>query len=280
MNKKQINRFNHTNTDDKSVNSKQKKNNLKPLFFTFLGFFIVFFFAFTVLLPIITPQVGIPALTDQHSMSSVTSSDFKGRIDPRLKAIEEEENAAPPPKLKMEIPTNTESQTENPDVIYGQGSDDEAMTDKMQEPANSIPGEDNDYNFNIQKQIPDNALQQVKSKPKTTEQPLKSASVANIPPRPQSLQQNQPQVASTSSNNTGAVKSATIKVVLGSYSTPMQARLVSDTLIEMDLNVSPFIKERNGRYVLQVGSFSDPAKADGLVQELKNKGFNASAVSE
>ncbi len=70
------------------------------------------------------------------------------------------------------------------------------------------------------------------------------------------------------------------KVVLGSYSTPMQARLVSDTLIEMDLNVTPFIKERNGRYVLQVGSFSDPSKAESLVRELKSKSFDARVVYE
>jgi len=70
------------------------------------------------------------------------------------------------------------------------------------------------------------------------------------------------------------------KVVLGSYATPMQARLVSDTLIEMDLNVAPFIKEKNGRYILQVGSFSDPAKAQGLVQELKSKSFDAKVVYE
>ena len=94
MNTKQIDKR------SKSKDNLQNKNNLKPLIFTFLGTFIVFFFAFTVLLPILTPQVNIPALTDEHSMDSVTSNDFKGRIDPRLSSIEQEEDTAPP-KLKM-----------------------------------------------------------------------------------------------------------------------------------------------------------------------------------
>jgi len=261
--------FDKINKEEENKNSKKKNDNLKPLLFTFLGTFIVFFFAFTVLLPIFAPQVNIPALTDEHSMNSVDSNDFKGRIDPRLKSIEEEEDA-PPPRQKMEITGKTESQTANPqnqndpDVVK--------ITDEnanKQEPKDAIPGEEDDYYYNIEKQMPSDTTKLAKPKLSSA----KPVNTANIPPKPQLSGSQQ----STAQSNTG---SGVSKVVLGSYSNAMQARLVSDTLIEMDLNVSPFIKEKNGRYVLQVGSFSDSAKAEGLAQELRNKGFNASVVSE
>ena len=255
MNTKQIDK------KSKSKDNLQNKNNLKPLIFTFLGTFIVFFFAFTVLLPILTPQVDIPALTDEHSTGSVDSNDFKGRIDPRLSSIENEENAAPP-KLKMEIPVKDQQTQDDQTTVDGQNTD-LYSTNDPQEPQDSVPGEGNDPEYNT----PDIYTQPQK----TTNKTVKPLTVANIPPRPKTSQQYTGETAKPITMS---------KVVLGSYATPMQARLISDTLIEMDLNVAPFIKEKNGRYVLQVGSFSDPAKADGLVQELQNKGFNARTVNE
>lgn len=247
----------------KSKDNLQNKNNLKPLIFTFLGTFIVFFFALTVLLPILSPQVNIPALTDEHSMGAVTSNDFKGRLDPRLSSIEQEEDAKPP-KLKMEIPVKDPQSNVGEPTVDGQNIDGYSEAIEPQEPQQAVPSEENDpaYNYNISKKAPESPAITRSVKPSIT---------ANIPPRPQSAQ---PYIGETAKPVTMS------KVVLGSYSTPMQARLISDTLIEMDLNVSPFIKEKNGRYVLQVGSFSDPAKADGLVQELKSKGFDAKTVNE
>lgn len=237
----------------------QGKSNLKPLIFTFLGTFIVFFFVFTVLLPILTPQVDIPGLSDEHSMTSVDSNDFKGRIDPRLNSIEQEEQTEPP-KLKMEMPVKNTQTQEDPNTLNEQNTSTNVAPGEPQEPQNYIPGEDEDPGYNMN----------IAPKPKTTNQPVKPAATAYIPPRPQPSQY----------TATPARPATTAKVVLGSYATPMQARLISDTLIEMDLNVAPFIKEKNGRYILQVGSFSDAGKADGLVQELKSKGFDAKTIYE
>lgn len=258
----------HVHKKSASKDNLQNKTNIKPLIFTFLGFFIVFFFAITVILPIISPQVDIPALNEEHSTDTVNSNDFKGRIDPRLNSIEQEENAAPAPKLKMEIPKPSQqdqqaADQQNPDSYY---SGDEPQD--MQEPQNYVPGEDMNPDYNTP---PESSVKKQQQPQKATIKAVKPGTIANIPPRPQP----RPQPFSE------PLKPITMtKVVLGSYATPMQARLVSDTLIEMDLNVAPFIKEKNGRYVLQVGSFSDPSKAEGLVQELKAKGFDAKAVSE
>jgi len=230
----------------------QNKNNTKPLIYTFLGTFIVFFIAIMVLLPIISPDVNVPSMTEEHSLNSVNSNDFKGRLDPRLNSIEDEENTAPP-KLKMEIPDKTQNTEQG-----NQTPDERSEMVEPQEPQDVMPDGFSSPKTQVQT-------------PKTTAKTAKPATTANIPPRPQTAQ---PYTAETTK------PVAMSKVIMGSYSTPMQARLVSDTLIEMDMNVSPFIKERNGRYVLQVGSFSDTAKAEGLVQELKNKGFDARVINE
>lgn len=259
----------------------KKKNNLKPLLLTFLGTFIVFFFTFTVLLPIFTPNVDIPAFSDEHSMSSVTSNDFKGRIDPRLSEIEQEENA-PAPKLKMEIPVSDALSQQQPvDTTNNTDSSSDSASYNVEpnvepvEPKDSTSWDSGEYDYNYnptntQTDIPKPIINKGNRTSTLSTNPLKTASTQNVIPRP---------VPTTQSSDKMS-KPVMAKVILGSYATPMQARLVSDTLIEMDLNVAPFIKEKDGRYILQVGSFSDAAKAEGLVQELQNKSFNAKVVYE
>ncbi len=250
-----------------SKDNLQNKNNVKPLILTFLGTFVVFFFVFTVLLPIFTPQVDIPVLTDEHSMDSVTSNDFKGRIDPRLSSIEQEENTIPP-KLKMENPTKMQQSLNEQNSIDNQNSDIYPPSGDNREPQDITIDEASDIAYNNDINSTKTAAFSTK---KSLSKTVKSSNTANIPPRPQPYSQPQLETAKPITMS---------KVILGSYATPMQARLISDTLIEMDLNVAPFIKEKNGRYMLQVGSFSDPAKAENLVQELKNKGFDAKTVNE
>jgi cell division protein FtsN len=254
----------------------KKKQNFKPLIFTFLGTFIVFFFAFTVILPIVSPKVDIPAFSDEHSMETTTSDDFKGRLDPRLSDIEAEEDSPTAPKLKMETPKKDakaqDVQTGLEEPQQEQTYQGYAEPQEPQEPQDITPPSEEDYyNNNIQHYENPAKRQTAPVTPqKNVSRTTKVASTANIPPRPQSVQQYAAPARPVSM----------AKVVVGSYATPMQARLVSDTLIEMDLNVAPFIKEKNGRYVLQVGSFSDNSKAEGLVQDLRNKGFSAKVVQE
>lgn len=73
----------------------KRKADLKLLFFTFVGAFILFFAAFTYFLPILTPKVEIPALSEDYALDSITSQDFRGRIDPRLHSIELQEEIKP-----------------------------------------------------------------------------------------------------------------------------------------------------------------------------------------
>ena len=80
--------YNNNNKQTKKT-KKKKKVNKKLLFITFFATFLFFFFICLQVASILTPSIDIPALnTDEDNLTSMTSQDFKKRIDPRLLSIE------------------------------------------------------------------------------------------------------------------------------------------------------------------------------------------------
>ncbi|MBR1907895.1 hypothetical protein IJ818_03060 [bacterium] len=73
---------------------------------------------------------------------------------------------------------------------------------------------------------------------------------------------------------------STFKVVVGKYSTIEQARVAQSILQDSEVGVSSFIKTINGTYTLQVGSFTERAKAESLLNELLRNSFPARIVQE
>ncbi len=69
-----------------------------------------------------------------------------------------------------------------------------------------------------------------------------------------------------------------IKVVVGSYSSIDQAKVAQSILQEADLGVTPFVKNIQGMYTLQVGSFSSEQKAQSLANELLKNNFPARII--
>lgn len=70
------------------------------------------------------------------------------------------------------------------------------------------------------------------------------------------------------------------KVYVGNYSTIEQAIQAQNRLMESNHALSPFVKEVNGSYVLQVGSYASAQKAEAAVKEVNQSGFAARAVQE
>lgn len=70
------------------------------------------------------------------------------------------------------------------------------------------------------------------------------------------------------------------KIYVGSYSSIEQAIQAQNRLMETNLSVSPFVKEVNGMYVLQVGSYANINKAEALVRDINAAGFSATLVQE
>lgn len=72
----------------------------------------------------------------------------------------------------------------------------------------------------------------------------------------------------------------TFKVLVGKYSTLEQARVAQSILQDSDVGVSSFVKSMNGAYTLQVGSFTERAKAENLLNDLLSNSFPARIVKE
>ena len=70
------------------------------------------------------------------------------------------------------------------------------------------------------------------------------------------------------------------KVYVGSYSTIEQAIQAQNKLMNTSTSVSPFVKEVNGVYVLQAGSYANANKAEEISREINSLGFSARVVRE
>ena len=70
------------------------------------------------------------------------------------------------------------------------------------------------------------------------------------------------------------------KVYVGKYADFEQAALVQDALVKSSLVSAPFIKNLNGYYVVQVGSFSNMEAAQNVAELLISNGYSAKMVLE
>lgn len=70
------------------------------------------------------------------------------------------------------------------------------------------------------------------------------------------------------------------KVYVGSYPTIEQAIQAQNKLMNTNVSVSPFVKEVNGSYVLQAGSYANAGKAEAVSREINSVGFHARVVKE
>lgn len=77
-----------------------------------------------------------------------------------------------------------------------------------------------------------------------------------------------------------ATKTTLSKVYIGSYQDINKAIEVQNKLAESNLQISPFIKQKDGLYYIQAGSFASAAKAESLVQQLAQIGLSAKVVEE
>lgn len=76
------------------------------------------------------------------------------------------------------------------------------------------------------------------------------------------------------------VKNTFSKVYIGSYNDINTAIEIQNKVIETNLPISPFIKKINNEYVIQVGSFANLGKAQTLVNQLAQQGFQARIIEE
>lgn len=148
-----------------------------------------------------------------------------------------------------------------------QSEDSNIMTKKIEEARNKFEEDDEDEYF-------DNTLEEkVKLPVKKVKQEVKQVA--------QEVQQSQEQKTVAQPPKPVEIPTAynpVVKVVVGSYSSIDQAKVAQSILQESDLGVTPFIKNIQGTYTLQVGSFSSEAKAQSLANELLKHNYPARII--
>ena len=136
-----------------------------------------------------------------------------------------------------------------------QSEDTNIMAKKVEEARNKFEEDDEDEYF-------DKTLEE-KQVTQEVQQTHEHKTVTTTPPKPVEIP---------------TAYNPVIKVVVGSYSSIDQAKVAQSILQEAGLGVTPFVKNIQGTYTLQVGSFSSEAKAQSLANELLKHNYPARII--
>ncbi len=247
--------------------TKKIKVDKKRLFFVFFVAFMVFFFLSTIIVSLLSPSIDIPAMKNSDDFSSISSDDFKGRIDPRLKNIESQEGSA-----------NTTSQEALGDNAKQNADKNKSATEQFQylDDGNYDPDSPNAVKYEDSNNYDNNGNPVGNSQTKTASSGNKQVK----PTDKQSVLKQGSTLILRDKVNEDRVQSGMSRIMIGSYSNPDEARKASDEISKSNPNLYPFIRENNGSYSLQVGSFSDAQKAENFANELRRKNLNAVIVKE
>lgn len=253
--------FDHFQKRRKHIREKNKRTK-KRLLMLFLTTFSAVLMMFLVIANLITPEIDIPALdNDYDKMSDVRSSDFKKRIDSRLQQIKVDDDA-PTRLVEKQDKTKEKPKKKEEDIIKNFFANAEKIKDDIIKL--DFSGEEN-----AEPPVPESApdepevikLEQPKPKaPKVVEKPT----TPPPPPAPYPPMQ---------------VKPKRYKVLVGQFNSPEEARRLSETIAKSS-GVKPFIKNHNGRYCVQVGSYGEAQKAQNVAGGYQMKSYPVSVVND
>jgi len=266
---------------DYNVYRRRKKKNNKRLLFIFFSTFIGVLLFFTWLASALTPKIDIPALSNEEESAGLSSNDFKGRVDSRLNII----------KMQDQNPYN--ERTEQKEVAQ-----DTSLVEKAKLETEQIPRFKQEAKKQNDHQYDENLMDDMEAESYSSTTAQERAIAPPAKPTPQNTApQAAPSQSTTAQNNSTSKPQSTnlnlrnkidtppkpaqmTKVYVGSYDTPSQARRASISLTESNPNLTPFIKEINGTYTLQVGSYTDSARAQEVVNTLRSQNNYVRVVRE
>ena len=229
---------------DYKKNSLQKEKNKKIIYIFFVTFFLSMFIV-GLIIKTLTPAVDVEIGDNVKTEDNSDEIDNKG-IDNRLKWIQFEDNM---PGVSKRFALDNEASSDD----EGYKTDAEKIEERVRTAKETT----------IKTDINEDSNEIVlKKDTKTTSPPIpKSADIVK--------QMNSPSAPVRMS-----------KVYIGYYTSIEQAISTQNKLLDSSLNVSPFVKEVNGYYVVQVGSYANKQKAQSLAGEVSAMGFPTKIVSE
>ncbi len=227
---------------------KQKDVTAQNILTVFVTTFLVMLVFFIGAAKHITPNVDVAIGEDSATDAKESGLGVKGFIDNRLKSIQSEDASEISKKIEEKVTSTFEEDDE--DNYFSKELEEKVkipVVKKVKQEITTLKDIDNDEEKNITK--------------------------------PSSVPQPKPNIKNTIKKDTVQSNAATsVKVVVGNYSTIEQAKVAQSILQESALGVSPFIKNINGTYTLQVGSFSSEEKAQTLTNELLKNNFPARII--
>jgi len=255
--------FQKRREDIKNRNSKTKKTLLR----LFVTTFSIVLFSFLVLAALMSPNLNIPALNDdKDNVSDVSSSDFKSRIDYRLKQIQVDDGT-------NKMPSSTADASKEASAEGGQLQSLLSGAQKMQDGILKV-----DLSTFDAPQLPSKAP----TPPSSTFKNSYPDSEQPAPPRPKALSsQIQPQQPTSAPYvpKSAQEQAKSYKLLVGNYSSPEEAQGLSD-MLSANSSGKTHIKSYNGIYCVQVGSYSDFTKAQNLANAYRSKNYKVRVVEE
>lgn len=224
-------------------------NKVKQTVALFLVTFLISLIVITYFIKSMSPDVDVEigGESEQTVEQDGTDSEIKQPIDDRLRWIQMEDN----------MPGASKRQDgESQDIEYKSTENEKEDVVKQPESKDKEKSKsDSDTVTPFEYTNPNN------QKPIAT------------PPTPvQSMQNKQPAPS--------ADEFKMSKVYVGSYPTIEQAIQAQNKIMNTSISVSPFVKEVNGSYVLQAGSYANAHKAEAVAREISAAGFPTRVVKE
>ena len=224
-------------------------NKVKQTVALFLVTFLVSLIVITYFIKSMSPDVDVEigGESEQTVEQDGTDSEIKQPIDDRLRWIQMEDN----------MPGASKRQDgESQDIEY-------KSTENGKE--------------DVVKQLESKDKEKSKSDSDTVTpfeytNPNNQKPIATPPTPVQSMQNKQPAPS--------ADEFKMSKVYVGSYPTIEQAIQAQNKIMNTSISVSPFVKEVNGSYVLQAGSYANAHKAEAIAREISAAGFPTRVVKE
>lgn len=185
-----------------------------------------------------TPNVDVAIGEDSATDAKETGLGVKGFIDNRLRAIQSEDSTSIEKKIEKKIQNKFEEDDEN--EYYSKDLEEKVKIPEVKKVHQEVkPVEKEEVTVKVEKPS---------QPPKPVEPPTPSA------------------------------YAPTIKVVVGNYASMEQAKVAQTILQEAGLGLTPFVKNIQGSYTLQVGSFNSEIKAQSLANELLKNNFPARII--
>ncbi len=217
----------------------------------FISAFFILLLAFLGCAKLMSPDVDI-AIGDEPEVAYEEEGIIRGNVDSRLKKIQDEDNT-----------------TETKDTVFDPELDEKVVIPEKKSQEAPI---------SVQEEAP--IILQTSEQPAPVETKQEHTAAPTPEPIIKKEQTAHETIQQTNPAPVPAPAPKTYKVYIGSYSSAAQAEVAKGIIAETGLGINVFVKNINGSYTLQAGSFSAVDKAQSVANDLLKNNFPARVVAE